>query len=150
MALPTQWTWVWVNSRSMDMSLSKLWELVMDREAWHTAVHGVTKNWTQLSDWTELIPDLLDKNPWGGPRNLHVRKFSQIAVLHIKAWEVGCFTFSIYSQKTPTGNRLWKTQGQDLRDWIHSCCKEAVVKHTQLDSRQRGGCNKVRRQVICT
>ena len=39
---------------SMDMSLSELRELVMDREPWRAVIHGVAKSWTRLSDWTEL------------------------------------------------------------------------------------------------
>ena len=41
-------------TNSMYMSLSKFQEMVMDREAWYAAVHGITKSWTQLSNWTEL------------------------------------------------------------------------------------------------
>ena len=51
-------------SDSMDMSLSKLWELVIDREAWHAAVHGVTESWTGLSDWTELNWTIKCKEKW--------------------------------------------------------------------------------------
>ena len=46
--------WVDGITKSMDMSFSKLWQLVMDREAWHSAIYGIAKRRTQLKDWTEL------------------------------------------------------------------------------------------------
>ena len=51
--------WLDGTTDSMDMSLSDLQELVMDREAWRAAIHGVTKRRTRLSDWTELKPSIL-------------------------------------------------------------------------------------------
>ena len=55
---------------SMDMSLSEPWELV-PREAWHAAIHGVSKSRTQLNDWTELIPKWSWQKIWNTPKVIY-------------------------------------------------------------------------------
>ena len=86
-------TWLDGITDSMDMSLGELWELVMDREAWCAAIHGVTKSRTQVSDWTELIY----------PKSFFPSLLETILLVNILACISLCTHLRIYLRHRPEG-----------------------------------------------
>ena len=69
---------------SMDVNLSELWELVMDREAWCAVIHGVTKSRTRLRDWSDLIWSLQKTQiPFSIPHVLDVRAHPRLPLVHL-------------------------------------------------------------------
>ena len=98
----------WLNGITdlMDMSLSKLRELVMDGEAWHAAVHGVTKSWTGLSDWTELDHPTAFRGPPNSKNSVSHFAFSFLMLLGLSVWHLFgilgfVYSLTMYPTSTP-------------------------------------------------
>ena len=94
----------WMASLTWDMNLSKLWELVMDREAWCAAVHGVAKSWTGLN-WTEL-------SPYSIPRLSSTKQYQKISACVDQAKRMAFLPFATLIPAIWVDSRSWWWTGR--------------------------------------
>ena len=98
----------------MDMSLSGLRELVLDREAWHAVIHGVAKSWTRLSNWTELSLLSLKKKKKKNHFSEIDGRSQTVSRLRLK---MGCKTRQVFLQKFSHEGNEWVRAGvKEVKD----------------------------------
>ena len=114
----------WLDSitDSMDMSFSKLWEIVKDREAWPAVVHGVTKNWTRPSDWTTTAAKRKERNPLSTPTfYIFICFFSGLCMCIV------CL-YVLYFYKTQTKLAIFTSSLKFNSDYEAACRKSSHLR----------------------